>query len=460
MKVKLKKFIGDKTFYITVLTVAIPLMLQQLIISSVNLIDNLMVGQLGDYAIGAVGTVNRVYIIILYGINGLVAACSIYIAQYFGAKNKGKMQESFLISLLISFLLVVCFTIVAFVYPKEIVMYFTKDEQILTYGAQYLKIVIFSFLPNVFSLCIASAIRSIGKTKAPLIISIIAVIANTILNYILIFGHFGFPSLGVKGAALATVIARFLELIMYVVVVNQEEFPRVFHFVKITKELLTKILLKAIPLFLNEIIWTFGIATLFKFYSTRGSWATSGYSIALTIADIFFILFSGMAIATTVLVSQKLGANHLEQAKENAYKLVGFGIFLALVFGIGMFASSYILPYIYNVTEETMSVAVSIVRIMGCFYWIYMATAQFYFILRAGGDMKSALLMDSGFMWLFNIPLIYMIAYYTNINIILMYVMSQMTDVIKLIYSYFLVKKEKWLVNLTVNDKEDILHGS
>lgn len=460
MKVKLKKFIGDKTFYITVLTVAIPLMLQQLIISSVNLIDNLMVGQLGDYAIGAVGTVNRVYIIILYGINGLVAACSIYIAQYFGAKNKGKMQESFLISLLISFLLVVCFTIVALVYPKEIVMYFTKDEQILTYGAQYLKIVIFSFLPNVFSLCIASAIRSIGKTKAPLIISIIAVIANTILNYILIFGHFGFPSLGVKGAALATVIARFLELIMYVVVVNQEEFPRVFHFVKITKELLTKTLLKAIPLFLNEIIWTFGIATLFKFYSTRGSWATSGYSIALTIADIFFILFSGMAIATTVLVSQKLGANHLEQAKENAYKLVGFGIFLALVFGIGMFASSYILPYIYNVTEETMSVAVSIVRIMGCFYWIYMATAQFYFILRAGGDMKSALLMDSGFMWLFNIPLIYMIAYYTNINIILMYVMSQMTDVIKLLYSYFLVKKEKWLVNLTVNDKEDILHGS
>ncbi|RRC94155.1 MATE family efflux transporter [Erysipelotrichaceae bacterium OH741_COT-311] len=460
MKVKLKKFIGDKTFYITVLTVAIPLMLQQLIISSVNLIDNLMVGQLGDYAIGAVGTVNRVYIIILYGINGLVAACSIYIAQYFGAKNKGKMQESFLISLLISFLLVVCFTIVALVYPKEIVMYFTKDEQILTYGAQYLKIVIFSFLPNVFSLCIASAIRSIGKTKAPLIISIIAVIVNTILNYILIFGHFGFPSLGVKGAALATVIARFLELIMYVVVVNQEEFPRVFHFVKITKELLTKILLKAIPLFLNEIIWTFGIATLFKFYSTRGSWATSGYSIALTIADIFFILFSGMAIATTVLVSQKLGANHLEQAKENAYKLVGFGIFLALVFGIGMFASSYILPYIYNVTEETMSVAVSIVRIMGCFYWIYMATAQFYFILRAGGDMKSALLMDSGFMWLFNIPLIYMIAYYTNINIILMYVMSQMTDVIKLLYSYFLVKKEKWLVNLTVNDKEDILHGS
>lgn len=460
MKVKLKKFIGDKTFYITVLTVAIPLMLQQLIISSVNLIDNLMVGQLGDYAIGAVGTVNRVYIIILYGINGLVAACSIYIAQYFGAKNKGKMQESFLISLLISFLLVVCFTIVALVYPKEIVMYFTKDEQILTYGAQYLKIVIFSFLPNVFSLCIASAIRSIGKTKAPLIISIIAVIVNTILNYILIFGHFGFPSLGVKGAAVATVTARFLELIMYVVVVNQEEFPRVFHFVKITKELLTKILLKAIPLFLNEIIWTFGIATLFKFYSTRGSWATSGYSIALTIADIFFILFSGMAIATTVLVSQKLGANHLEQAKENAYKLVGFGIFLALVFGIGMFASSYILPYIYNVTEETMSVAVSIVRIMGCFYWIYMATAQFYFILRAGGDMKSALLMDSGFMWLFNIPLIYMIAYYTNINIILMYVMSQMTDVIKLLYSYFLVKKEKWLVNLTVNDKEDILHGS
>lgn len=460
MKVKLKKFIGDKTFYITVLTVAIPLMLQQLIISSVNLIDNLMVGQLGDYAIGAVGTVNRVYIIIFYGINGLVAACSIYIAQYFGAKNKGKMQESFLISLLISFLLVVCFTIVAFVYPKEIVMYFTKDEQILTYGAQYLKIVIFSFLPNVFSLCIASAIRSIGKTKAPLIISIIAVIANTILNYILIFGHFGFPSLGVKGAALATVIARFLELIMYVVVVNQEEFPRVFHFVKITKVLLSKILFKAIPLFLNEIIWTFGIATLFKFYSTRGSWATSGYAIALTIADIFFILFSGMAIATTVLVSQKLGANDLKQAKENAYKLVGFGIFLAIIFGVGMFASSYGLPYIYNVSDKTMEVAVSIVRIMGCFYWIYMATAQFYFILRAGGDMKSALLMDSGFMWLINIPLIYIIAYYTNINIILMYVISQLTDVIKLIYSYYLVKKEKWLVNLTVNHKEDSIYGS
>lgn len=217
----MRKYFGNWTFYKMVLAVAIPMMLQNLVTTSVNLVDSLMVGQLGDYAIGGVAAVNRFYLIGSYGTMGVAAASGIFIAQYFGANNHQKMMESFRFSIVASYVIILPMFFIAFFFPQYILGFFTQDVEIIQIGVQYLKIACFSFLPIGFSLSMSSALRCIGETKIPLYVSVFSVLTNTLFNYILIFGHFGFPCLGVSGAAIATLLARCLELMILALILKE-----------------------------------------------------------------------------------------------------------------------------------------------------------------------------------------------------------------------------------------------
>lgn len=447
------KYIGDKAFMKAAIMVAIPLMLQQLITGSVNLIDNLMVGQLGDAAIGGVAAVNRFYMIAQFGCNGIVVAGSIFIAQYFGAENREKMKESFRFIINVSLFIMTLFFSVVFLFPEVIISFFTSDPAIIETGSLYAKLVSFSYLPIAITLSISGAMRSIGQTKMPLIASATAVIINTVLNYCLIFGKFGFPQLGIRGAAYATLAARLIEMGILLYFVNKYEFDfktkikNIFHIpVAVSK----KIMIKAAPLALNEILWAAGMATLFRFYSTRGPEVMSGFSIASTIGDIFFVLFGGMAAASTVLISQPLGANKLEEAKRHGYQLLGFSFILSFIFSSMMFIASFYVPYLYqNISVGALKIAGNMMRIQSFMFAIYVLNAQNYFILRAGGDTKSTLILDSVFMWMINIPVVGLLAYFSPIGIYALYMAGQSTDFFKLMFGYHLVRKEKWVKNLT-----------
>ena len=449
---RLSKFIGDRNFYKMALVIAIPLMMQQLITSSVNLVDNLMVGQLGDAALGGVAAVNRFYIIAMYGTNGMITAAAIFIAQFFGAKDEERMKQAFRFSILSAYAIMIPFYLLGSIIPHTIMSFFTSDPLIIQAGGNYMQIAAWSFLPLALSLTIASAMRAVGETRTPLVISAIAVLTNTFLNYCLIFGHFGFPQLGVEGAALATLAARFLETGLLLVVLYRMHFDfktKVTQLFHVPLMLVRRIMAKAAPLALNEVLWSMGMASLFKFYSTRGAEVMSGYAISTTIGDIFFVLFGGMAAATTVLVSQYLGADKLDQARDHGYQLLGFSMMLSAIFATLMFTSSFIVPHFYQVSLTAKHVAANMLQIMSVMFWIYMGNTQCYFILRAGGDTRSTLFMDSGYMWLINIPVVWALAYFTNVNIIILYVIGQLTDILKLVIAYTLVRKEKWVVNLT-----------
>ena len=455
----MKKFLFDLPFAKKTTLIALPLMVQQLISVAVNLVDNLMIGYLGDAAIASVAAVNKYYLIAQFAINGLAAAASVFIAQYHGSNEKDKMQESFRTLLLISFCIMSLFTLIGKSIPSMILSYFSSDLSVIENGVKYLGVVAFSFIPTAVSLNIFFSMRAVGEMHIPLRCSVIAVLTNAILNYCFIFGNFGFPRLGIEGAALATVIARFVEITLALFALKRYDFPfktkitEIFH---ISKEVFTKVIVKAAPLMLNEILWSFGMATLFKFYSTRGSDVMSGNSAASTISDLFFTLFGGMSAATTVLVSIPLGANQLDHAKENAYKLVGYSFMLSILFGVLMFASSLLVPILYShITLGAQHAAIRFIRVQACMFWIYMLTTEFYFILRAGGDMKHTLLMDSGFMWSVIIPVVGIFTYFTNINFLLLYVIGQLTDLVKLVVAYRLVSKEHWVVNLTLNPAEE-----
>ncbi len=454
------KFIGPKQFYKDVLKIAVPLMLQQLITSSVNLIDNLMVGQLGDASLGGVAATNRFYMIAFFATFGILAAAGIFIAQYFGAKDEEHMKQSFRFSILSAYLVILPFFFLGFLRPQWGIQYFTSDAGIVSEGIRYMTVASFSLLPLGPVLAMTSAMRSIGETKIPLYAGIVSVLTNAFFNYILIFGHFGFPAMGVVGAAYATVIARLVEVSILLVVMKVKSFAfstKISELLHISKLIIRNVSVKAAPLALNEFFWASGMATLFKFYATRGPEVISGMSIAGTTADLFFTLFGGMAVASTVMISQPLGANDLETGRANGYRMLGFSVFLAMCFALMMFGASFVVPHFYNVSSEARMISQNILRIMSVMFWIYMGTAQCYFILRAGGDTKSTFLMDSGFMWFVNIPVVFAFAYLTDFPIFVVYIAGQSTDFLKLSFSYWLVKKEKWVVNLTLQKETGVV---
>ena len=449
----MNKYFGNKQFNLAVISVAIPIMLQNLVTTSVNLVDSLMVGQLGDAAIGGVAAVNRFFMIMNFGTLGVVSAVGIFIAQYFGAKNEQKMKESFRFSISASYVIILPFFLMALCFPKEILHFFTTDEQLIETGVNYLRVVCFTFLPLGCSLALSSAMRCIGETKIPLVVSIISVCTNTFFNYCFIFGNFGFPCLGVVGAAYATMIARIVELSVLLLVMAKFPFPfktKVSELFHVPLSLVQTIAIKAAPLCLNELLWSGGNAMMLKLYGTRGSHVLSGYAITTTMTDIFYTLFSGMAVATTVMVAQQLGADHLEKAKENGYHMIGFSFCVAVIFSCFMYLVSYTVPYLYgSASLDVLAVAQKMIHVQAFCFILYTINTQNYFIVRAGGDTRSTLIMDSGFMWLFTIPVLSLIAYFTNINIYAMYLIGQSSELLKLMLSTRLLRKEKWVVNLT-----------
>ncbi len=450
----LKETIKDKILIKTCLTIAIPLMFQQLIVASVNLVDNLMVGELGDVAVSGVSCANRYYNICQYAVNGLIVSCIIFLSQYNGANDNEHMKQSFRFSIVSSYTIIILFFLLATFIPEKLIGFIINDPQIIETGSAYIRIACLSYLPLGISFPISQSLRATGETRLPVIMSMVSLVINILFDYLLIFGHLGLPALGVKGAAIATVLARIIEAILYLYAISKNDYAfnssitKIFHF---EKSLAKNIIIKAIPLIANETLWQFGMTTLIKSYSSRGAIVNTAYSISVTISDLFFILFAGMATATTILVGTPLGANKLKEAKDNAYKLICFSMLLSLVFGLLMASSTFIVPLLYSkVSSDSLNLAKQFILVMSFFYILYMFNTQCFFTLRTGGDTRSTMFMDSCFMWLFNIPLVAIFAYKTNIPVLFVYIIGQSTDFVKAGIAYRMVRKEKWVKNLTI----------
>lgn len=449
----LRKYIGDKEFYKTTLALALPMMFQGLLVSISGLIDNMMVANLGDSFLSGVAAANRFFIIYNFGVNGVVLAAGVFIGQYLGAKNKKKMQESFRASIILGYLLALPFFLLVYFKSELVLRFFSNDINVIKNGVDYYKAIVWTMLPLTLSLAIGTAIRSTGDTKSPIIASTFGIATNLIFNYLLIGGNYGFPALGVYGAGIATLISRFVEVIIMITLMLRKNYDfntKLSDLFKIDKKLFKLISKNAFNIGANEILWSSSMAFLMKFYATRGPIAMSAYSISGSVSDIFFVLFGGMSAATTVLVGHQLGANNFEKAKDNGYKLLGFSLMLSVVFGFSLFMISNLIPLIYReVSYETQKTAITLVRIIGLLFWTFMYNVQILFMLRAGGDSFSAFVMDSGFMWFFNLPIVGLFTYLTDIPIIYLYLIGHLTDVVKLIVSTLVFKKELWVKNVT-----------
>ncbi|MFW5888951.1 MAG: MATE family efflux transporter [Bacillota bacterium] len=452
------KFIGDKKFYKRLLIVAMPIVIQQLITSSVQLVDNLMVGSLGELAIGSVSVVNQLYFVVIIVTFGAMGGAGIYTAQFFGSKQKEKLKQTFRFKILIGLIIASISIIIFSVFGRSLISMFTDNPITIQGGINYLNIAKWVMIPLVLTVAISSSFREIGITRPLLKISVIAILFNVILNYLLIFGNYGFPKLGVEGAAYATLISRTLEFlfILSLLIKKGQAFnTSLFKLFKIDGLLLKMIIITAIPLVINEFLFSFGQTMFLESYATRGDNALAAINITNAISQLVFITFGAIGTAVAVFVGNTLGENKLREAKENSVKIITFAVCFSIILGLILFVLSFFVLNLYDITEETKAIAKFNIRVNAFIIPIISLYMALYFTLRSGGDTRSTMIMDSGYIWVIQVPTVFLLARLTELGVIYLFLIVQILEIPKVLIAYSRYKKEYWLRNLAKENDEN-----
>ena len=460
----MRNLIGSKSFYKMVLAIAIPIMIQNGITHFVGLLDNIMVGQVGTEQMSGVAIANQLLFVFNLCIFGGVSGAGIFTAQFFGQKNHEGVKETFRFKLIVCSLLTVLSLCIFYFWGKDLIKLYLHDasgvgtlETTLMYSKNYLFIMLISLLPFAWGQAYSSTLRETGETVVPMIAGIVAVFVNLILNYILIFGKLGIRPLGCEGAAIATVISRFVEcgIIIYWTHKHTEKnlfIKGAYKNFKVSIELSKQILIKGMPLLVNEAFWAAGMAMLMQCYSVRGLAVVAGLNIATTIANLFNIVFIALGNGVGIIVGPLLGAGKMKEAKDTAYKMIFFSVMCCLVMGGLMTLIAPVFSTIYNTSKEIKDLATSFIRIAALCMPIYAFLHATYFTIRSGGKTFITFLFDSVFLWLITVPVAFVLAYFTGLNILIVYLTCQLVDLIKCAIGYYMLKKDIWLHNL-VEDK-------
>ena len=456
----IKKFVGDKAFYKMVLAVAVPIMVQNGISNFVGLLDNIMVGQTGTEQMSGVAIVNQLFFVYYLCIFGGLAGAGIFTAQYFGTKDYEGIKTTFRFKLWMGFIITLGAVAIFSFWGKDLIYTYLQGsndggdiELALEAGESYMRLMLIGFLPFMFLQVYAGILRECGETVIPMKAGIIAVLVNLLFNYILIYGHFGFPAMGVNGAAIATVISRFVEIGIVIVWTNMHRekcsyLDGVFSTLKVPMSLAVKYFITSIPLLLNETLWSTGFAFLTQCYSTRGLNVVAGYNIAGTINNLFNVVFFAMGDAIAIIVGQLLGAGEMEKARDTDNKIIAFGVFLGALSGLMAAAVSGIFPLIYKTNPEARHIATAFILVQALFTPQMAFLHNSYFTLRSGGRTMITFIFDSVFMWCISVPAAYMISRYTDVNAILMYAYVQALEISKVVVGFILVKRGTWMKNL------------
>lgn len=448
------KFWKDKVFLKTMLAIAIPIALQNLITSSLNMVDTLMITSLGQSsAIAAVGLANQVfffYTLITFGIN---SGSSIFISQYWGKRDISSIRKVLGLSISLSTFAGIIFTIAGFFFPEFIMGLLIKEPEVIKLGSEYLKIVSLSYIITAIGFSYSIALRSTGRPKLPMRISGISFIVNTIFNYLLIFGKFGFPELGIKGAALGTLIARIVEILLILYAVYKDHGPlsaSIKQLLDWNKEFVTKYLVTVAPVVINEGFWSLGQVLYSVAYARIGEEATAAVQLTVTIQNVFFVLVRGLASACAVLVGNKIGEGEKEKAYDYAISFLIMSSFLGLILGLIMaFTPDLTLKLFRNLDPNLYSIARNILVVMGLTFFIRTSNSTIIVgILRGGGDTRFSMFLEMGAVWLVGVPLAFTGALIFKWPVEYVFLLVVSEEVVKFIIGIPRVLSKKWMKEL------------
>ncbi len=451
------KYFGDKNFYKMTLTIAVPIIIQNLLTNLVSMADNIMVGQLGTNQMSGVAIINQLFFVFNLLVFGGMSGAGLFSAQYFGQKNHNGVRDVFRMKILIGIAIIaISLSVMIFLHEPLINMFLHEGsssgniQETFNYAKNYLYIMVIGIAPFVISNCYNTTLKESGQTVVPMKAGVLAVVFDIVLNYIFIFGKLGFPAMGVVGAAIATVISRFVECGYLVIYTHRHsnDYPFIKHCyrtLKVPGSLVKKIIVTGTPLMLNEFLWAGGLTLQTQALSTKGLATVGGLNICNTIGNISNCIFVTMGTTIAIVVGQLLGAGKLKEAKVTATRMAAFSLLISFGMIIILGLLGPVFPHFYNTTDEIRELATK-------FIWAVAAATPFislsnseYFILRSGGKTIITFLFDSCFVCLVNVPVAICLTNFTAIHIVGIFFLVNMLEGVKALIGFIMVKKDIWL---------------
>lgn len=459
-----KKFIGDKNFYHRLLILVFPIIIQQGIANFVNLIDNVMVGQLGTESMSGVAIVNQLLFVYSLAVFGGVSGASIYGAQFYGKGDHEGVRFTFRFKMLFTFAATVIAIFILKTWDTNLISLFLTETEsggnlsyTLSEAEHYLAVMLIGLIPFGISQTYASTLRETGETFSPMIASCIAILMNLFLNYCLIFGNFGAPKLGVTGAAIGTVISRYTEAIFLMIRTerNKHRFifiDGVYQSFFIPKIIVIQIFVTGTPLILNEILWSLGTTMINQSYSTKGLIVVAATNITSTVWNLFCVIMTAMGSAVSIIVGQLLGAGKIDEAKDTDTKLIFFTVILHMLIGLAIILGAPYIPMIYHAEEAVSELTTRLLVVAGAALPLHAFVHVTYFTLRSGGKTMITFLFDCVYTWVISFPLAFTLCRWSELSIVAIYFCVQFADGLKVLIGLKLLHSGVWAKRIITDE--------
>ncbi len=440
----------NKALIPKILKIGLPIAIQNFVGTALNLIDNMMIGSRGEAALAAVSISNRIFFILIIILFGAYSGLGIYTSQYWGKKDLVSIRKIMGMAFMLGLTLSVMFTIGTLSFPSQIISIFIRDAVVIEKGASYLSIAAFTYIPVAITYVYAYASRSVHKTKSPMVASIIALSINTFLNYLLINGNWGAPELGVKGAAIATLTARIVELVLLLTIIyKSKDHPLAGHineFFSFSREMFKKVTKTAIPVIINESAWVIGISVYFIAYGFLGTASIAAAQVSLTISNLIWAFLIGMGNATAVIIGNEIGAGKTASAYDIARRLIKMEFIAALFLAVIYLAIGYAISGFFGLTESSRDIAMKCIYINTVFIPIRMLGFVYIIgVLRSGGDTKFCMYLDLSMVWFLGIPVAFIAVLVLKLPIYWAMCLVYSEEIIKVAIAASRFRSKKWI---------------
>lgn len=449
----LKNFLGDKVYFSALVKIGLPIIIQQFIMSSLNMVDVIMIGQLGETYIAAVGLANQIFFLLGLLLFGISSGAAIFSAQYWGKRDIPNIHKVLGVCVTSGVVAGLFFSIIALVFPEPTLGIYTKDAEVIAIGSEYLRIVGFCYIAITITFSYSAILRSTENVKLPMTVSIIALSLNTFINYLLIFGNLGFPEMGVRGAAIATLVSRTFECTTLLLLTYLKKTPAAAKIQDllgfVNRPFLKRYFKTTLPVIFNEVTWSLGITTYNIVYARISTEAIAAVNIAITIESMAFVVFSGLGHASAIMIGKKIGSNETDRAYQYAWRSLILAIIGAVILGGIIIAGAREMLTLYNISELSRGFARNILIVGGLLLWLRASNMTIMIgVLRSGGDTRFALFTELFTIWAIGVPLAFLGAFVFHLPVYWVYLLVSVEELVKFIASFKRLKSKKWIKNL------------
>ena len=451
---KIIEFYRDPEYFSNVRKIALPIIAQQAMFSLLNMLGVIFVGQKGDASVAAVGLAGQIAFLLNLVHFGIVSGAAMFTAQFWGKRDIPNLRRVLGLCLILAISASFLFFALAQLFPSQVLRIYSKDAQVIAVGTDYIRTFSWTFLFFAITFSYAVVMRSTGNVITPTMVGVGALFISTVLSYSLIFGKFGLPELGIQGAAVAAVIARFLECTILLAIIYRTRSPvaaSLRELLGFDRVFFGRVIKPMLPVILNELFWSLGITTYNIIYGRLGTQSYAAINIVSTIEQVLFVIFIGVSNATSVLVGNRIGAGKEEEAYVYAGRSLGIGIVGGLLLGLVLQLVKDPVLSLYKVSPEVIENAGYLINVVTFFLWIRVNNMTIVVgILRAGGDTRFSLFLDGIIIWIVGVPMAYLGAFVWHFPVYLVYLCAMSEEATKWVLGLRRYLSRRWINNLTV----------